>query len=70
MYCTADPHVSAVHVQTYVEPAHAVVGRAYVHHPQHFEEQEEEGNDVFLCAYEYEEDWKRFKLRKKRSSDG
>jgi hypothetical protein len=53
-----------------VEPAHAVVGRAYVHHPQHYEEQEEEGNDVFLCAYEYEEDWKRFKLRKKSSSDG
>ena len=46
------------------------MGRAYVHHPQHFEEREEEGNDVFLCAYEYDEDWKRFKLRKQRSGDG
>ncbi|WIA29405.1 hypothetical protein OEZ86_011909 [Tetradesmus obliquus] len=56
--------------KTFVEPAHAAVGRAYVHHPQHFEEREEEGNDVFLCAYEYDEDWKRFKLRKQRGADG
>lgn len=48
-----------------MEPAQAFAGRAYVHSPQHFAEvHEEEGNDVFLCEFEYNEALKTFKARR------
>eukprot|EP00775_Hariotina_reticulata_P010397 gene10397-10555_t len=51
--------------QVYVEPAQAFAGHAYVHPPHRFAEvHEEEGNDVFLCEFEYNEALKTFKARR------
>jgi hypothetical protein len=56
-------------VQDFVEPTCAVMARAYVHPPVKFQDApESEGNDVFLCEYEYDAAWKRF--RKRRFGDG
>jgi hypothetical protein len=52
--------------QVYQEPLAAIVRRAYVHPPQRFGAalaDEEEGNDVFMCEYEYDAGWKRFRRR-------
>jgi hypothetical protein len=41
------------------------MGRAYVHPPVDFQDApESEGNDVYLCEYEYDEAWKRFRKRR------
>lgn len=51
--------------QDFVEPTCAVMGKAYVHSPAEFAAApESEGNDVFLCDYEYDEAWKRFRKRR------
>lgn len=52
-------------LQTYVEPAHAIAGRAHVFPPSQFGDAgDDEGNDVFLCEFEYDEAWKRFRRRR------
>lgn len=62
------PFIAAA-LQTYTEPACAITGRAYVHPPSTFlEASEEEGNDVYLCDYEYDESWKRFRRRRYQGS--
>ncbi|KAF8073069.1 ORC1A [Scenedesmus sp. PABB004] len=54
----------------YVEPVAALAGRAFVHAPAAFADaREEEGNDVFVCDYEYDETWRRFKRRNDSDSD-
>lgn len=48
-----------------MEPAGAVAGRGYVHSPADFAEApESQGDDVYLCEYEYDEAWKRFRKRR------
>jgi origin recognition complex subunit 1 len=51
--------------RTMVESLDVLLKRAYVRSPRGFAETEdaEEGNDVFMCEYEYDEGWKRFKRR-------
>jgi hypothetical protein len=52
-------------LQDFVEPTCAVMGKAYVHAPAEFAAApESEGNDVFVCDYEYDEAWKRFRKRR------
>lgn len=52
-------------LQDFVEPTCAVLGKAYVHTPAEFAAApESEGNDVFVCDYEYDEAWKRFRKRR------
>lgn len=42
-----------------------MAGRGYVHRPADFAEAPEaEGNDVYLCEYQYDEAWKRFRKRR------
>ncbi|GBF97789.1 origin recognition complex subunit [Raphidocelis subcapitata] len=59
---------------THYEPAAALLKRAFVRSPRAFAaaqdgaceadgEGEDEGNDAFVCEYEYDEGWKRFKRR-------
>lgn len=41
------------------------MARAYVHPPAEFQDApESEGNDVYLCEYEYDDAWKRFRKRR------
>jgi hypothetical protein len=49
----------------FVEPAFCIVRRAFVHGPAAFATaaDSEQGNDVFLCQYEYDLGWKRFRQR-------
>jgi hypothetical protein len=48
-----------------VEPTCAILGRAYVHPPAQFADAPEaQGSDVFLCEYEYDASWKRFRKRR------
>jgi hypothetical protein len=56
-------------VQDFIEPTCAIMARAYVHPPVEFQDApESEGSDVYLCEYEYDAAWKRF--RKRRYGDG
>jgi origin recognition complex subunit 1 len=53
---------------SHYEPVGALLRRARVKSPKGFAEaadgdEEEGGNDVFMCEYEYDEGWKRFKRR-------
>jgi origin recognition complex subunit 1 len=50
---------------THYEPAEALLRRAFVRSPRGFAEAAdgEEGNDAYMCEYEYDEGWKRFKRR-------
>lgn len=54
--------------QRMYEPIDALLRRAFVRSPLSFleashDDEEEEGNDVYVCEYEYDEGWKRFKRR-------
>lgn len=52
-----------------MEPAHAIAGRAHVLSPSQFADAGDEvGNDVFLCEFEYDVDWKRFRARRYQGS--
>jgi hypothetical protein len=68
------PHThtrTCTHTQTFVEPSCAFMAQAFVHPPADFAAASEaEGNDVFLCEYEYDEDWKRFRQRRYGGSGG
>lgn len=52
-------------LQIFEEPAAAFAGRAYVHPRRRFgaAAEEDEGNDVYMCEYEYDESWQRFRRR-------
>lgn len=52
-------------LQEFVEPTCAILGCAYVHPPAQFADAPEaQGSDVFLCEYEYDASWKRFRKRR------
>lgn len=56
----------ALCAQVYHEPVDALVRLAFVHPPAAFQEaaaSEDQGNDVFVCEYEYDQAWKRFRVR-------
>lgn len=52
-------------LQDFIEPTCAIMARAYVHPPAEFQDApESEGNDVYLCEYEYNDACKVFRKRR------
>ena len=53
--------------KAYNEPVQAALAQAWVTSPEGFAAagaDEESGNDVYVCEYDYDESWKRFRRRR------